>query len=476
MQGRMERVLVFAVLTLGAIGMGRADQPTPQQKAAIPDAQAQEAAQKAASEIYAGRFQQAKTVADKTGLATEMINASSTFPAGSADQYVLLKIARDVAANAGDAPTAIQATEQLSQRFDVPVAKLKAESLLTAASRASLSTQHKAVAEAALDVVRALADSDDYENAISLCEAARSSAQKAKQIAIVKAMATKADELKVLLKAAQVYRDALAVMDGDPVEPTANLAAGRYLCFVKGDWKRGVPYLALGSDVDLKTVAVLDLRGATSADEQVGIGDAWWALADSKQGEERASLRLRAGYWYRQAEPNVPAGLGRLKVTQRLAEISKAAKPLTESDGHMFLSELEPHQVILHPTMAIGEAHTVENVQPAHGLFAHPPPNSSSSIAYNLPNGYRELTGTAAITDLPRDLDGQVATGSRTPLTFQVIGDGRMLWKSRPLQRSGDKQVFTVNVSGLRKLDLRVDCPGFANHAWAMWVDPVLSK
>ena len=137
----------FHASRLGAGGHVGASQLLAQQNAPIPDAPAQDAAQKAASEIYAGRFQQAKTIADKTALATEMINASSKFPDGSADQYVLLKIARDVAAGAGDAPTAIQASEQLAQRFDVPVAKLKAESLLTAANRATVSTQHKAIAE-----------------------------------------------------------------------------------------------------------------------------------------------------------------------------------------------------------------------------------------------------------------------------------------------------------------------------------------
>ena len=117
-----------------------------------------------------------------------------------------------------------------------------------------------------MSVIRGLADADEYDTAIELCEAARSSAQKAKQTALVKGLAAKADELKEQQKAAQVYRDALAVMDDNPAEPTANLTAGRYLCFVKGDWERGVPYLALGSDAELKTVAVMDLRGARSAE------------------------------------------------------------------------------------------------------------------------------------------------------------------------------------------------------------------
>ena len=112
-------------------------------------------------------------------------------------------------------------------------------------------------------------------------------------------------------------------MDDNPTEPAANLAAGCYLCFVKGNWNRGVAMLALGSDEPLKAVALMELRGAASADEQAAIGDAWWDVAEARQGDERDTLRLRAGFWYRQAEPMVAGGLVGLKIKQRLEAIAK---------------------------------------------------------------------------------------------------------------------------------------------------------
>ena len=100
-----------------------------QQKAPIPGEQAQQASQKAAGDLYGGRFRQAKTTAEKTALATEMIDAALKVKDGSADQYVLLKIARDMAAGAGDAPTALRTVEKTVERFDVPGAKLTAETV-----------------------------------------------------------------------------------------------------------------------------------------------------------------------------------------------------------------------------------------------------------------------------------------------------------------------------------------------------------
>jgi hypothetical protein len=93
--------------------------------------------------------------------------------------------------------------------------------------------------------------------------------------------------------------------------------------------------LALGSDAALKAAAIKDLRGANSADEQAAIGDAWWDVAETKQGEERDTLRLRAGFWYRQAEPKLAGGLIGLKVKQRLAELEKLEQevPAAPSDA-----------------------------------------------------------------------------------------------------------------------------------------------
>ncbi len=299
-----------------------------QQKAPVPDAAALEAAQKAAGELFGARFRSAKTAADKSAVAVEMIEAALRLEDGSADQYVLLKISREIASGAGEVATALQAAEEQAKRFDVPAAKLKAETLLAAAHEAKATAQHKAVAEAALQLVKDWTDAGEVELPLSVCEAGRSAAQKAREFKLVKELAARAGELEKQRKVAQEYRQALAVMEKEPVEPAANLTAGRYLCFVVGDWDRGVPYLALGSDPGLKAVALQELRGAASADAQAAIGDMWWALGETKRGSERDALLLRAGAWYRQAEPRLSGGLAGLKAKQRLTELAKLGREI----------------------------------------------------------------------------------------------------------------------------------------------------
>jgi hypothetical protein len=151
-------------------------------------------------------------LADKTAVAADMIEAALQLQDGSADQYVLLKIAREIAAGAGDAATALRAAEKQAERFDVSAAKLKAETLLTAAREAATTAQHKAVAEAALPIVGNLTDADEIDLALDVCEAGRAAASKSRQSALVKEMAAKAGDLKKQQAASQEYRQALAVM------------------------------------------------------------------------------------------------------------------------------------------------------------------------------------------------------------------------------------------------------------------------
>jgi formylglycine-generating enzyme required for sulfatase activity len=315
---------VFLMLTY----LAAAGELMAQERSLVPDDTAERTAKRMAGEIYGGRFALAKTAADKTALAAEMIEAALKVQNGSADQFVLLRIARDVALGAGDAPTALAAVKELVQRFEVAAATLTAETFLAAAQQATMSGQRKAVAEAGPSVLAQLSQADEHELAIRVCEAAREAAQKAREFKLAADLSGRLPELRRMQKEFQTYREALAVMEDDPAQPGANLTAGRYLCLVKGDWQRGVPMLALGSDADLRSVALLELRGAASADAQTVIGDAWWDAAETRPGDERDLLRLRAGSWYRQAAPSVAGGLAGMKIKQRLDAISKLGREI----------------------------------------------------------------------------------------------------------------------------------------------------
>jgi formylglycine-generating enzyme required for sulfatase activity len=109
-----------------------------------------------------------------------------------------------------------------------------------------------------------------------------------------------------------------------PNDPAANLAVGQFDCFVKAEWDRGLPLLALGSDAELRALAEKELAGVSDAGAQVELGDGWWALSETEAGLARDHLREHAAKWYERAQPSLE-GLAKAKVEKRLKEVEALA-------------------------------------------------------------------------------------------------------------------------------------------------------
>jgi hypothetical protein len=111
----------------------------------------------------------------------------------------------------------------------------------------------------------------------------------------------------------------------------------------------------------------------------------------------------------------------------------------------------------------------VNGVKYPLGLGMHPNPSSSSQVKFLLRGlKARRFTSSVAVNDT-------IEKGSESPLTFTVLGDGKPLWTSKPVQRRGTAQECSVNVSGIDVLELRVHCPGGNGGAHAVWLDPCVT-
>jgi hypothetical protein len=62
----------------------------------------------------------------------------------------------------------------------------------------------------------------------------------------------------------------------------------------------------------------------------------------------------------------------------------------------------------------------------------------------------------------------------QSPLTFRVIGDGKALWASKPIQAQHRLENCSVAVTGVSVLELQVDCPEGWRSAHAVWLEPRL--
>ncbi len=104
-----------------------------------------------------------------------------------------------------------------------------------------------------------------------------------------------------------------------------------------------------------------------------------------------------------------------------------------------------------------------------HSIFLHPTTNSHSSVSYNLAGkavAFRTSVG------IPKHAD--IAGAPASPLTFEVLGDGKSLWKSQPVSKLDTFQTCAVNVEKVKTLTLRVHCPGDQARAHGIWFGPIL--
>ena len=106
---------------------------------------------------------------------------------------------------------------------------------------------------------------------------------------------------------------------------------------------------------------------------------------------------------------------------------------------------------------------------PTHALSTHPSPNGNAFVEYKLDKKYRKFQATVGLIE-------NAGLDSASTLTFSVFGDGKRLWRSSGIRRRGTGQSCQVSVRNVKTLRLQVDCPGSAEYAVAIWINPQVSR
>jgi hypothetical protein len=235
---------------------------------------------------------------------------------------------------------------------------------------------------------------------------------------------------------------------------------GLALALVDGDWQRGLLWLSRGDDQSLRQLAHADLQNVFDTPEQLALGDAWWELAQQAEGAVRKRLLARSLWRYRQAFHK----LREFRKTQIQARFDESLPDLPQRDYLYFMpeSELKLGWGSLRDVFPM----SLKGVRSPYALFMHAIVNDSPHAAFDLGKRYRRFRGAAAIND-------SAAGHFVGELTFRIAADGRELWKSRPLKVAGLSQPFDLDVVGVDKLELFVDCAGTNGaSAHSVWIEP----
>jgi len=342
-------VLLFIVVSLAATETSFPQAPNlnPQarlsreraaQKAPVPSAAAQEEAMKIIREVYWEEYKKATSDLAKQRFARKLIQKAEEGKGDLAGRFCLLKVAKESAIQGGDIGTALEALERMSESFQIDFLKMKMDLVTEAANKAPSEKDprrsaqlHGRIVDEAMDLLDAAASVDDFPSARIAGKLALDAAKNASDESLVKQTSERIEAMERLAKAYAEVEKAVAVLQKTPADPGANLALGKYLCFTRGKWDKGLPLLARGSDGALKVLAQKELDPDLQLIERVPIGDAWWDLSLKADETTRRAFQARAAYWYR-AAVNDLTGLTKDKVEKRLRQleplkVAKKAEP-----------------------------------------------------------------------------------------------------------------------------------------------------
>lgn len=300
-------------------------QPEPQEeqpkRLAVPDEAARERANKLVRDTFREEFAKATTPAAGQALAKKLIDERGDVRSDPAGCFAILQAARDTAVEAGDGPTAFEAIDKMAEHFLVDPFAMKAEVLAGFARAARTPAAHRALAEKTVTVMEEALGENSLPVAGQLGKLALAEAGKARDKDLIKQARGRIKDADQAAKAFADVEVALAALKEKPNDPEANATAGRFTCFVKGDWDAGLAMLAKGGDAALKDLAAKDLQRPEKSGEQIALADAWYELADQEGGPAKKRIQLRAAHWYWIAAPQL-TGLEKTKVEKRMRALA----------------------------------------------------------------------------------------------------------------------------------------------------------
>jgi hypothetical protein len=289
-------------------------------------------------ELYGEEHASAKTNEQVQTLAKKLVSVASGVD-DPVKRFALLRVARDIASQACDGQTAFQIIEELDEKYQIDAIRMKASVLYSLSKKARLSADRKSISQQALALADQAIIRDEFELADKLAEMGLAEARKIRDAAFVKAIATRQKEIEEFRQLYADVGEAAKRLEENPTDPEANHVVGKYRCLVKGDWEKGLPMLALGSDAALKALAVKELGEVVKPEEQAELAEGWWRQSETDDDTVKSAMRRRAMYWYRRVLP-VADGLVQAQAEKRFREFyAPYAEALdTRQDAILLLS------------------------------------------------------------------------------------------------------------------------------------------
>jgi hypothetical protein len=305
-----------------AIAFAAGDPGVP--KEPIPDPISQKEAEKEVRKVFKDDYEGSRRM--REALAKTLLDRAAETRDRPAMAFILLRESRDVAAGAGDLKGVLEASEALAARFPVDPLATKLKGLEAVPATALDAKGLETLADEVMKISDAAVARDDYDFARSAVDVLAERAKGAGDAFQSDRARDAGKEIGEIEREHGKAKPAFEKLKLDPGNAEAAETAGSFLCFIKGDWDRGLPLLAKSKDETLRALAGKDIAAPQDGAGMAGIGDAWLSHGKRGRGRAREKILGRAAHWYGKALPLL-SGLDKARIEKALEEISLDAGP-----------------------------------------------------------------------------------------------------------------------------------------------------
>ncbi|GEM_PF-5200061 len=283
---------------------------------APPSAEQQDQAERTIRQLLAGRVDLESP--DTPALCRELRNLARGTTDDPAARYVLSRMAYELAQKSEQFLFANEVIDDLARWYSIDSLAMRVE-VLAAATESP--TDDPAVLSDrfnhAIHLLESALMADRFDLAAHIITRAQLAAARIDQPEYHERFAQWSAVHEQWSQQARVASHAALRLFQQPQDADAQLALGRYLCFTKGDWARGLPHLARGRDGFLRGLAEVDLNSRSDAPTRIDLADKWRAYAGTRDGLARRRIILHAEEIDRRLYPTI-TGLTRLKLGEHM--------------------------------------------------------------------------------------------------------------------------------------------------------------
>lgn len=304
-------------------------------KAEAPAKQVLEKTSTELGEIYQSSWDRAKTAAERTEFANELLDKGKVMRDMNV-KYALLLTAMRIASHAAEPHVAIQCIDELNKAFDVDVHKLKMQVVETVRTIKS-DDQRKSkgfLDKLAAELYDEAFQRDEFEDATMLFAIRQAAARNDGDNVQLQRIGIDKRQLELAKSEYKRMKRSLDALS-EVGDLEANTVAGKYYCFVKQNWTRGLMMLSQGpADGELSKIAREEISGATDSNGWILIANRWWSYGEEDE-ENQLSIRLHAVYIYERALPKATDGVEKLRAEVRVKQARKIL-------GDQVVDDLDP--------------------------------------------------------------------------------------------------------------------------------------